>query len=443
MSEFSWWPGLIVLAFGLAAGLLLMRRLRQSAGRAKTDQSARDMDLKIQDLESRRDDLYERLRDEGESLTESDKRQLELSAARTLRDLDVLSAARPQSRPRKGGKKEARVASTPEAGKSPQGFSSRRPLVAGFLLGGAMVVVVGILIYWAVRDTGIASTSVVASDPAHPDSVTLSAEAQTELGSLEAQLERDPSDVMARKRLALLLLTNEQFVPAFQQAQTLLETDPQDIDGLYVQAVVRLQMGQAEPALQLFDQVLELFPDHVQALAWKGIVLYQTGDISGAIGSWERGIQAAGGQHPELEQMVTAALEEEAGLSVAPGEVEPEPMPSPGTATDMPAAVDGSEFSVRVDLSAGTVAPPGILFIALRAGGGGPPVAVRRIDRPTFPMDLILTAEDSMMGGELPERGVVSIRLDQDGDVSGSSPGDLSAEAEAVAGEAVALVLEP
>ena len=276
----------------------------------------------------------------------------------------------------------------------------------------------------------------------HPDATMHTVEAQNEYEALRAQVERDPGDIGARKRLALLLVSNDQLVPAFQQAQALLDRNPQDIDGLYVQAVARIAMGQSEPALALLDQVLELYPDHVQALGWRGIVLYRTGDLSAAVSSWERGIEAAGGQHPELEQMVMAALEEEAGLTSAPTPVRAEPAPTSAVAALL-AGVASDEFGVRLELGPGVVAPPGVLFVSLRPAAGSPPVAVRRISGPTFPLDLTLTANDSMMGAELPDSGVLSVRLDQDGDVSAVTAGDLTAEAEVEAGQVATVSLKP
>jgi hypothetical protein len=46
-----------------------------------------------------------------------------------------------------------------------------------------------------------------------------------------------------------------------------------------------------------------------------------------------------------------------------------------------------------------------------------------------------------MGGGELPGSGVLVARLDGDGSVTTTEPGDLQAEAAAIAGETTALVL--
>ena len=101
---------------------------------------------------------------------------------------------------------------------------------------------------------------------------------------------------------------------------------------------------------------------------------------------------------------------------------------------------------MRVELAPGTVAPPGaVLFVNLRiVAGAGPPSAVKRIDSPTFPLEITLDANDAMPGLEgrpLPASGVVSARLDGDGNASTRDPSEPSAQADAALGEAVTLTL--
>ena len=58
----------------------------------------------------------------------------------------------------------------------------------------------------------------------------------------------------------------------------------------------------------------------------------------------------------------------------------------------------------------------GVLFIiAKRASGGGPPVAVKKIDNPKFPLQFELGSKDMMMGGAWPEAVILSARIDLDG----------------------------
>ena len=211
-------------------------------------------------------------------------------------------------------------------------------------------------------------------------------------------------------------------------------------------------MGQEDLALQLFEQVIDLFPNHVQALVWRGILLFRAGDRDGAIATWQRGLDAAGGSQPDIEELIRTARETPAPPVTAaapsvdappPVTSPPAPAPSPTAAPGGPAAVAPSDFGLRVTISEGAFPPPGgVLFVSLRPAAGGPPVAVKRIDRVRgFPLDLTIGAADSMMGQALPTSGIVRVRLDADGSASTRSPDDLEAEVEAEQGKSVSLVL--
>jgi tetratricopeptide (TPR) repeat protein len=61
--------------------------------------------------------------------------------------------------------------------------------------------------------------------------------------------------------------------------------------------------------------------------------------------------------------------------------------------------------------------PEGVLFLIARATkiAKGPPVAVRKIENPTFPLDFSMNETHMMMGGEWPSQVWLSARLDGDG----------------------------
>jgi cytochrome c-type biogenesis protein CcmH len=75
------------------------------------------------------------------------------------------------------------------------------------------------------------------------------------------------------------------------------------------------------------------------------------------------------------------------------------------------------------------VPPGGVLFIILRHGSAGPPLAVKRIPAPSFPLDFEIGAGDRMITS-VPFAGPmqISARLDADGNVS-RGPGDLAGDA--------------
>ncbi len=133
-------------------------------------------------------------------------------------------------------------------------------------------------------------------------------------------------------------------------------------------------------------------------------------------------------------------------------------MPAPGGATPMMpggrpaaggAAASGPGVDVTIELARGGAPPASgaILFVFVRPEGvtSGPPLAVRRVERPDFPMSFEIGPADAMMPGTVfPDRVQVQARLDQDGVVTTTAPGDWSARSDPVApgGEAT-LVLSP
>lgn len=79
---------------------------------------------------------------------------------------------------------------------------------------------------------------------------------------------------------------------------------------------------------------------------------------------------------------------------------------------------------------ASRVSPSAVLFVIVRRPEGPPrPIAVKRIDSPTFPVAFRITNDDVMVqGSEL--RGMVNVlaRLDRDGQAGPAQPGDLEGQ---------------
>jgi len=71
-----------------------------------------------------------------------------------------------------------------------------------------------------------------------------------------------------------------------------------------------------------------------------------------------------------------------------------------------------------------------VLFLIARTGaGGGPPLAVKRVESPRFPMEFSLGPDDRMIK-TAPFAGPLqlSVRLDADGNAMTRAPGDLHGE---------------
>lgn len=444
MSEDVWLPALIVLSAGLILGLLLAFRLRVSSPDAKGETA--DRELKLRDLEARRDDLFRRIRAADEDhLGAGEKASLEDAAALTLRDLDhlqgQLSDKRQDSEQLPHPDPEAKSGASPSA-------SKRNPLLTGLAYGAVMVLVIGLLVYWAVRDAqpaggmgGPAPTQAdSAMDPPHESQMQVPPELASQISELQQRVVANPDDWTAKNQLALTYVAAGQFFEAFDLASQVLRQFPDHPDGLLVHGIVRLTMGQADQAVGLLDRVLAEHPDHRQALIYRGLALYQLGEVEQAMDTWDMGLQMAGGSDPELEELLVMA---QSGQSQPAGMTPPTPVansPAPPTATA--GQVDPRGFALQIELAAGAQpAPQAILFVFLRPEGGGPPVAATRITSPAFPLAIVLDASHSMMGAELPEQGILVARIDTDGDVTTTDATDLVVEIPASKGQLTRVTL--
>jgi tetratricopeptide (TPR) repeat protein len=455
-------PGLVVLAVGLLAGFVLAGRLRKSQRRAaaattasaSTSSDARDLELERADLEARRAEIYARLRDrEGDELSEADRRDLELQAARTLRRLEEIDA--------RGGGQRQRAARA-EQREAPAGAAPARGAragVVGFAYGTLFAALVAALFYWAARDATprepeqaapMAAPDAAAGD-IHSRLDELSPEARARVTSILARLDQQPDDLDARKALAETFVVEGLFFEAFEQSERILAQSPGDVDGLYFQGLIRLTMGQDDAAIELLDRALANEPAFVSARLVRGLAKLRVDQRDAAIEDWRAGLEAAGGKHEGLERLLQMA---ESGASAAEILGSPPPPRAEQASGDQATAGSvaatggsgGDVYRVRLELAPGkTVAPGATLFVNLRiVAGAGPPSAVKRIDAPTFPLELTLGAGDAMpglQGRPLPESGVVSARLDGDGNASTRDPSEPSAQADAAIDTPVTLLL--
>ncbi len=346
--------------------------------------------------------------------------------------------------------------------------AGRRSGLVGFLFGVGTCIVVGGLVYWATQGSrprdemssegapmsplaqmpptsptaqmspqGASSPEAAAA--AHDESADLTPEVLAQLQQFRAQVQAAPQDLQARRQLTVALLNANQLMEAFEQAKELQKQAPNDPDGLFVEGVVRLAMGQWPLTVQLMDGVLAQHPDHVLAALAKGQAEAALGQTPQAIATWKKGLAAAGGKFPPIEELLAQA--EAGGGTAAAAAAQP-------AATTPAAGAGGGSFRIHIELAPGTVGTRAAngsgatLFVALRGDTPGPPAAAKRISNPTFPLELTLSADDSMMGQPLPEKGSLSIHLDGDGNASTKEPGDLTAAVQVFSGTPITVLLE-
>jgi hypothetical protein len=113
-------------------------------------------------------------------------------------------------------------------------------------------------------------------------------------------------------------------------------------------------------------------------------------------------------------------------LPPAPGE----PRGAPPVARDATVASSAAApVRGRVEITpalADRVPPNAVLFVIARHGGGGPPLAVKRIADPSFPLSFAIGPEDRMIQ-QIPFSGPITLsaRIDSDGNATSRTPGDL------------------
>ena len=168
--------------------------------------------------------------------------------------------------------------------------------------------------------------------------------------------------------------------------------------------MILAQAGHTDAALNALDRALSRAPDLPLALWAKGMILFQEGrDLAGAREHLQR-----------LEQLLPAGEQRDSVRDIIARIGQ--------TPTQQPKAPAGPTIEGTVEFDPGRAvkvdARATLYIVARPAGaGGGPPLAVKRIAAPTFPVSFSLGPADVMMPGMAFEGALnLSARLDGDGD---------------------------
>jgi Flp pilus assembly protein TadD len=433
----------VVIAFMFVYGS--MRRRQTAAATMAPDTALRDLEL-------RRDTLIAQLRELEESTVPNaeEKRRLELQTVEVLRAID---GSRKTQTKRSAGAPPA--ASAAAATASVRGMN---PAFKGFFWGVGSVVglaLLGWFVYSQANPRGASdgltgggppgqapAASATTTNPHPPKGADDPA-----VQALSAEVAKNPADLGARRQLAKALLDHEDLMGAFEQTKAILAKEPGDATALTYQAIVRMAMGDAVSARQLLADATKSDPKFTDAwitLAWLNMQQGKSDEAASAI-------EEAAARHPEdadrlhgiLVQMrnkLSGAAAAPAGGQQAAAGSSMSPRP-PATAAD---TAGGLHLTLSLDPSA-KATPGAVLFVLARAAGvtSGPPAAVKRIDNPTFPLQVELTSADSMLGQPLPASVRLEARLDSDGNATTKPPTDPTAAQDNVAaGSSVALVLK-
>jgi cytochrome c-type biogenesis protein CcmH len=417
-----------VLILGIVAGLWFLRRwsLQRNKREVRLTDPAllqrvrseapvgRPLDLDREDTSARSQLLQERERLYGEikelefdfqagkfSRTDYEnlKEEIEGKAAAVLEQLDNLPATQP-ARAEVGDRKAALQPTAPQE-RTARGYRGWQLAV-----GGVFLLVFGLTL-------GILLTNSLRSRTSEQDSVTGDFLTGTSGGETGRLLQEGKA-----------AFAKQDWPKAIEVFKKVLAADPNQPEAHAYMGLILVQAGHADGALMAFDKALSQAPNLPMALWGKGMTLYQAKqDYAGAKEVLERLVQSmpAGAERGEVEKVLAEM---------------PKAGQKPRQELEKKTAASSTDQQITGKITVDSklkdkVNNKAALFIIARSaeGGGGPPLAVRKVERPAFPLSYSLGAENVMMQGR-PFSGKVTItvRLDKDGNAMTREAGNLTGE---------------
>jgi cytochrome c-type biogenesis protein CcmH len=225
-----------------------------------------------------------------------------------------------------------------------------------------------------------------------------------------------PPDVPALLAAADAALERGDMSGALQHYRAVLEQAPENATALTRLGLLAQQAGQTEVGLRLIDRALQEQPRYLPAWQAKGMLHASQGDYQAAITAWETYVHLVPDDDPHRQPILTLMAQARQQMQAAQ---------TTDAAPEAPAPVTISG-TVRLAAEPTPPLPAGAaLFITARAGTG-PPLAVKRMVDPQFPVPYTLGAADIMLPGRTLTGLVnVSARLSASGMVGPIQSGDL------------------
>jgi tetratricopeptide (TPR) repeat protein len=225
-----------------------------------------------------------------------------------------------------------------------------------------------------------------------------------------------PPDVPALLAAADAALERGDGPSALQQYRAVLEQEPENAAALTSLGLLAQQAGQAALGLRLIDRALQGQPRYLPAWQAKGVLHAAQGNDHEAIAAWETALRLLPDGDPHRHAIVALLAQARQRVQAAQ------------TADAAPAEAALTTISGTIRLAAAP-APPlpagAVLFIIARTDTG-PPLAVKRVVHPQFPVHYTLGPEDVMVPGRAVTGQVqVSARVSASGTVGPVQSEDL------------------
>lgn len=259
-----------------------------------------------------------------------------------------------------------------------------------------------------------------------PHSVAANASDLGEMDSmidgLRSRLTESPEDFDGWMLLARTLKTTQRYpeaLEALQVAQRIRPDDPLVMAELAEARIFVSADGRIDDdSIFLLERALDLDPQQQKALWLMGIASAQAEDFAFAISYWqslldllEPGSQVAQSVQQQIAEAQSRLGMEPTGMPVGSvalaqteQQTEPEAQEMQAEPPEQPPAEGGAWPGTTIRISASEAAqaaipPNAVMFVVIRSAGMamGPPLGVRRIIGPDFPLETILTDADSML----------------------------------------------
>ncbi|MBI4522608.1 MAG: cytochrome c-type biogenesis protein CcmH [Deltaproteobacteria bacterium] len=354
------------------------------------------------------------------------RHEIETQAALVLKELQSQESRRPpvQQKPDLKPKSETKQVETTRKKKDEE----RVPRPAWQLaVGGLVLLVFGVTL-------GVLLTQSMRPRTSEQDSITG--------GFLTGTGSQDVPSLIAQGRAAY---EKQDWGKAIESFKKVLAVDGNNPEAHSYMGMILIQANHPDGALSAFDRALAADPNFGLALWGKGMLLYrEKQNPAGAREALEKLVKILPpGQDRENVQKTLGEIAQ-AKKQTASANTKSKSATAPASASTSQAPVEGSRVSATGATAAATGSIQGtisldpklkaktdgqaVLFIMARSGnsGTGSLLAVKRIDRPVFPLTYSLGPESVMMqNAQFAGKVNLSVRLDKDGNPMTKGPGDL------------------
>jgi len=218
----------------------------------------------------------------------------------------------------------------------------------------------------------------------------------------------------------------QEYPKAIEAFKKILAIDPNQPEAHTYMGLLLSQAGHADGALLAFDRALSANPKFPLALWGKGMLLFRAKeDLAGARETLESllSVMPPGTEKEEVKKTIAEISE----LSSRPKQT-----PKQSKAGSPPDKIQQISGTISIDPKLKSKPDAqAVLFIIVHSGNStaGAPLAVKKIDRPVFPLSYSLGPESVMMpGASLSGKVAVTARLDKDGNPMTKEPGNLAGE---------------